>query len=313
MTVLEKIKLQEAYQKVLNESWGDIVNAGYSSMAMGSPFAQRPYKPGTNELKSSEELQREQKNSAIAGAAGLAAGAAAVNPVAAGMVGKATLQGVKAVGKAGLKGIKTVRQHPVKSLLGMSGADAVANWWNGYSKNMDGANLEYEVAKSKIEAERTGKSAEEILNRDGVVDKAAKVQVERLTGMPYETVTNAANNITVAQAYDMAKPKITAELAKQPLQQTDRDFIDSPILRSAVNQIGHGFPLTGPLYDGYNNYHALKRQNPDSSSLSNLGKAAVKSLPIARHLVEQPRLNPNPPPSTSTTNVDSETIEIEGI
>jgi hypothetical protein len=88
MTVFEKIKLQEAYQKVLNESWGDIINAGYSSMAMGSPFAPRPYKPGTNELKSSEELQREQENSAIAGAVGLGAAAAVANPAAAATAGK---------------------------------------------------------------------------------------------------------------------------------------------------------------------------------------------------------------------------------
>lgn len=91
MTVFEKLKLQEAYQKVLNESWGDIINAGYSSMAMGSPFAPRPYRPGTSELKSAKELQQEQKNTAIAGAAGLAAGAAVLNPAAAATAGKYAL------------------------------------------------------------------------------------------------------------------------------------------------------------------------------------------------------------------------------
>lgn len=296
MTVFEKIKLQEAYQKVLNESWGDIINAGYSSMAMGSPFAPRPYKPGTNELKSSKELQQEQKNNVIAGAAGLAA----VNPAATATVVKGALRGANAV-----------RRHPVKTLLGMSGADAVANWWNGYNKNIDSANLEYEIAKSKVEAERTGQNAEDVLNRNGVIDKAAKGQIEKLTGMPYETVANVANNMTVAQAYDAAKPQITAALAKQPLQQTDRDFIDSPKMRSAVNQIGHGFPLTGPLYDGYNNYHALKRQNPNSSTLSNLGQAAIKSLPVVRHLVEQPRLKPNTPPPAPISNDEFNDIEID--
>lgn len=301
MTVFEKLKLQEAYQKVLNESWGDIINAGYSSMAMGSPFAPRPYKPGTNELKSAKELQQEQKNTAIAGAAGLAAGAAAVNPAAAATVGKGALRAANAV-----------RRHPVTTLLGMSGADAVANWWNGYNKNIDSANLDYEIAKSKVEAERTGQNAEDVLNRNGVIDKAAKGQIEKLTGMPYEKVTNMANNMTVAQAYDVAKPQITAALAKQPLQQTDRDFIDSPKMRSAVNQIGHGFPLTGPLYDGYNNYHALKRQNPNSSTLSNLGQAAIRSLPVVRHLVEQPRLKPNtPPPTAPIANDEFDAIEIE--
>jgi hypothetical protein len=300
MTVFEKLKLQEAYQKVLNESWGDIINAGLRTMANGSPVVTVPYRPGTNELKSAKELHQEQKNSVIGTAAGLAAGAAAVNPAAA-----------ATVAKGALRGANVVRRHPIKTLLGMSGADAVANWWNGYNKNIDSVNLDYEIAKSKVEAERTGQSVEDVLNRNGVIDKAAKGQIEKLTGMPYETVTNVANKMTVAQAYDAAKPEITTALAKQPLQQTDRDFIDSPKLRSAVNQIGHGFPLTGPLYDGYNNYHALKRQNPDSSTLSNLGQAAIKSLPIVRHLVEQPRLKPTTPPPAPISNDEFNDIEID--
>jgi hypothetical protein len=96
MTVFEKLKLQEAYQKVLNESWGDIINAGLRTMANGSPMVIAPFENGTNKIKSAEELQREQKNNVIAGAAGLAAGAAAVNPAAAATVGKYALQGLNA-------------------------------------------------------------------------------------------------------------------------------------------------------------------------------------------------------------------------
>jgi hypothetical protein len=96
MTVIEKIKLQEAYQKVLHESMGDIVNAGLRTMANGSPMVIAPFKNGTDKIKSSDELQREQKNNAIAGAVGLAAGAAVVNPAATAMVGKAALRGLNA-------------------------------------------------------------------------------------------------------------------------------------------------------------------------------------------------------------------------
>ena len=59
-------------------SWGDIVNAGYGAMCMGSPCAPRLFSPGTNNLKPSKEIQRENRNTAIGGAAGLAAGLSAV-------------------------------------------------------------------------------------------------------------------------------------------------------------------------------------------------------------------------------------------
>ena len=258
---------------------GDIVNAGLRTMANGSSLVTVPYKPGTNELKSSEELQREQKNSAIAG--------------------------------AGAAGVVAGAHYPVVGGVAMSLADGVANWWDKYNKDKSSANLEHDITKAKVEAERTGKSVEEILKRDGIINQAARVQVEKLTGIPYETVTNMASNINVAQAYDMAKHRISDELAKQPLQQTDRDFIDSPVMRSMVNNVGHNFPLTGPFVDAYNNYHSLKRQNPDSSFLSNIGKATVKSLPVVRHLVEQPRLKPNTPPSASISNDDLNAIEID--
>ena len=96
MTVFEKLKLQEAYQKVLNESWGDIINAGLRTMANGSPMVIAPFKNGTNELRPADEIRQEQKNNVIAGAAGLAAGAAVVNPAAAATVGKYALQGLNA-------------------------------------------------------------------------------------------------------------------------------------------------------------------------------------------------------------------------
>ena len=57
-------------------SYGDIVNAGYSSMAMGSPLAPRLYTPGTNEIKPTKEIQQEQARTAVGGAVGLAAGVA---------------------------------------------------------------------------------------------------------------------------------------------------------------------------------------------------------------------------------------------
>ena len=79
----------ERFKNAKGGTMGDIVNAGYSSMVMGSPFATRPYKPGTNELKSSEELQREQKNSVIAGAIG----AAVLNPAVAAKLGSYALNG----------------------------------------------------------------------------------------------------------------------------------------------------------------------------------------------------------------------------
>lgn len=55
-------------------SFGDVVNAGYSSMAMGSPLAPRLYTPGTNEIKPTKEIQQEQARTAVGGIAGLALG-----------------------------------------------------------------------------------------------------------------------------------------------------------------------------------------------------------------------------------------------
>ena len=92
-TTQPKPSFWERLKNAKGGTMGDIVNAGYGSMAMGSPFVIRPYKPGTNELKSSEELQREQKNNVIAGAVGLAAGTAVVNPVAAAKLGSYALNG----------------------------------------------------------------------------------------------------------------------------------------------------------------------------------------------------------------------------
>ena len=57
-------------------SYGDIVNAGYSSMAMGSPLAPRLYAPGTNKIKPTKEIQQEQARNAVGGTVGLAAGVA---------------------------------------------------------------------------------------------------------------------------------------------------------------------------------------------------------------------------------------------
>lgn len=53
-------------------SFGDIVNAGYSSMAMGSPFAPRLYTPGTSKIKPTKEIQQEQARNAVSGITGLA-------------------------------------------------------------------------------------------------------------------------------------------------------------------------------------------------------------------------------------------------
>lgn len=53
---------------------GDIVNAGFSSMAMGSPFTPRLYSQGTSKLRSLEQIAAEQRNSAVAGPLGLLAG-----------------------------------------------------------------------------------------------------------------------------------------------------------------------------------------------------------------------------------------------
>lgn len=53
-------------------SLGDVVNAGLSSMTMGSPFAPKPFVPGTDTIKPTKDLQAENARNVIGGVAGLA-------------------------------------------------------------------------------------------------------------------------------------------------------------------------------------------------------------------------------------------------
>ena len=65
--------VQEINILVKQAALGDIVNAGVSTMAMGSPFAPKMFTPGTNTVKPTAQIQQENKNSAIGGIAGLLA------------------------------------------------------------------------------------------------------------------------------------------------------------------------------------------------------------------------------------------------
>ena len=53
-------------------STGDIVNAGLSSMTMGSPFAPKPFIPGTDTIKPTKDLQAENARNVIGGVTGIA-------------------------------------------------------------------------------------------------------------------------------------------------------------------------------------------------------------------------------------------------